>query len=177
MNLKEIEKIPHNGIKDGVVDFDIESVVTKEKYFDAFKDYLSEAYSYCFKTNRFSGFSFKGINNASDRTQFQEFMGAIESGAHQKILFEAVQKECKTFLRVDLDKYKEIETKLNNGAEFVDTVDGGEIKFGFSTDKKKMLNMAGLVVTSKRDELRKKLSQEFGNENDGPSVPRPGTGS
>ncbi len=173
MNLNDIEKIPNNGIKDGVIDFDIESIVTKEKYFDSFKEYLSEAYAYCFKTNRFYGFTFKGINNSSDRTQFQEFMGAIEFGAHEKILSEAVEKECKTFLRVGLDKYKEMDAKYNNGGEPSEAIDSDEVKFGFSKDKEKMLAMAAMVVTGKRDELREKLSKDFGNDNDGPSVPRP----
>ncbi len=135
-------------------ELDMEKIMLNKNLFEKFQEYIQSAYNFCSKTNPFSPYTYDKVHSVKDRTSFQQFIGLLDSKTHEKILEEALEKECKVHLHfISPHEYKKIELKLENICEGP-IIDSKDLKFGFSENEEVTLNTARAIVNYKRDLLR-----------------------
>jgi hypothetical protein len=150
MKFKELPYLTINSNQE----LDVEKIILNKSLFEKFQEYIQSAYNFCSKTNPFSPYTYEKIHSVKDRTAFQQVIGLLDSKAHEKILQEALEKECKVHLHFTSPQdYKKIELKLENICEGP-IIDSKDLKFGFSEDEEITLNTSRAIVNYKRDLIR-----------------------
>lgn len=145
-------------------EFDMEKIILNKNLFEDFQKYIQSAYSFCSKTNPFAPYTYEKIHNIKDRTSFQQFIGLVDSKSHEKILDEALEKECKVHLHfVSPKDYKQMEVKLMDLSE-EPILDSNDLKFGFSENEVLTQSTAKAIVSYKRDLIRNSDMKNLNNK-------------
>lgn len=153
MDINKIKKLPYLEINSNL-ELDLEKIILNKEMFNTFQEYIKHAYMFCSKTNPFSELIYEKIHDVKNRVPFQNLINLLDSKSHEKILKEALEKECNIHLYcVKPENYKEIEFKLFDLTE-EPILDSNNLRFGFSHYKELTKNTASAILKHKRESVK-----------------------